>query len=79
MPRKGSMHAGIEIRECAFAAVAGGREYSFSVSGEGNADLSFKVVIEKAGFRPGLLKYQDGADISFKRTGPSATCGRSFP
>ena len=73
------MHAGMEIRECAVAVVAGGREYSFGVSGEGNTDRAPKSVIEKASFRPGLLKYQDGPDVSFRKTGPSATCGRSFP
>ena len=47
--------------------VASGREYSFRVPGQDSTDRSFTVLIANAAFRQGLLKYQEGPDICYRK------------
>ncbi len=55
------------VQYSGFAVVAGGREYSFHVSGPNHADRSFTLVIEKESFRQGSLKYQEGPDLCYRK------------
>jgi hypothetical protein len=50
-----------------FAIVPGGRQYSFAVSRIDASDRVFTMFVAEAAFRPGLLRYQDGPAICYRK------------
>ena len=57
----------MRIQYVGFEVLAGGREYSFRVTAQDEADRIFTVTINQAGFLLGGLKYQEGPDISYRK------------
>jgi hypothetical protein len=57
----------MRIQYLGFNVLAGGREYNFLVTVQDEADRTFTVTINQAGFLLGGLKYQEGPDISYRK------------
>ena len=55
------------IQYAGFAVVAGGREYSFLVPGPDNMGRAFTMLIQDSAFRRGMLKYQEGPDLCYRK------------
>ncbi len=69
-----------QLQYLGFATVPHGREYTFRFAVQGQADRSFILSIDSAGFLSGKLKYQEGPGIGYwKLLGALAAEVSEFP